>query len=61
MNIIGNGFIITVRNIEIFSDHLVYYENVDVIAVVTVVGIVSVVGVVSVVAVVGVVAVVSVV
>ena len=47
---------ITVTNIEIFSDHLVYYENVDVIVVVTVVGIVTVVGVVSVV---GVVAVVS--
>ena len=57
----GNGFMITVTNIEIFSNHLVYYENVDVIVVVTAVGIVSVVGVVSVVAVVCVVAVVSVV
>ena len=34
----GNGFMTTVTNIEIFSDHLVYYENVDVIVVVTVVG-----------------------
>ena len=42
MDILGNGFMITVTNIEIFSDHLVNYENVDVIVVVTVVGIVGV-------------------
>ena len=42
MDILGNGFMITVSNIEIFSDHLVNYENVDVIVVVTVVGIVGV-------------------
>ena len=42
MDILGNGFMITVTNIELFSDHLVNYENVDVIVVVTVVGIVGV-------------------
>ena len=54
---VGNGFMVTVTNIEILSDHLVYYENVDVIAVVTVVRVVFVVYVVGVVGVVGVVSV----
>ena len=57
----GNGFMITVTNIETFHDHFAHYVKVTVVAVVAVAGLVSVVGVVYVVAVVTVVCVVAVV
>ena len=31
---LGNGFMITVTNIETFHDHFAHYEKVDVVAVV---------------------------